>query len=59
MTDFYNGKPLEVKRMETPDGVQKDKAVNFDKETGKFLLRHPAGAGTGIERCSMNRTKWS
>ena len=36
MTDFYNGKPLEVKRMEMPDGVQKDKAVNFDKETGKF-----------------------
>ena len=36
MTDFYNGKPLEVKRMETPDGVQKDKAVKFDKETGKF-----------------------
>ena len=36
MTDFYNGKPLNVKRMETPDGVQKDKAVKFDKETGKF-----------------------
>lgn len=36
MTDFYNGKPLEVKRMETPDGVQKDKSVKFDKETGKF-----------------------
>ena len=36
MTDFYNGKPLEVKRMEMPDGVQKDKAANFDKETGKF-----------------------
>ena len=32
MTDFYNGKPLEVKRMETPDGVQKDKSVKFDKE---------------------------
>ena len=36
MTDFYNGKPLDVKRMETPDGVQKDKSVKFDKETGKF-----------------------
>ena len=36
MTDFYNGKPLNVKRMETPDGVQKDKAVRFDKETGDF-----------------------
>ena len=36
MTDFYNGNPLNVKRMETPDGVQKDKAVKFDKETGKF-----------------------
>ena len=36
MTDFYNGKPLNVKRMETPDGVQKDKSVKFDKETGKF-----------------------
>ena len=36
MTDFYNGKPLEVKRMETPDGVQKDKSVKFDKETGGF-----------------------
>ena len=36
MTDFYNGKPLKVKRMETPDGVQKDKAVKFDKETEKF-----------------------
>ena len=32
MTDFYNGKPLNVKRMETPDGVQKDKSVKFDKE---------------------------
>jgi len=36
MTDFYNGKPLNVKRMETPDGVQKDKAVKFDRETGDF-----------------------
>ena len=36
MTDFYNGKLLNVKRMETPDGVQKDKSVKFDKETGKF-----------------------
>ena len=36
MTDFYNGKPLNVERMETPDGVQKDKAVRFDKETGDF-----------------------
>lgn len=36
MTDFYNGKTLEVKRMDTPDGVQKDKSVKFDKETGKF-----------------------
>ena len=36
MTDFYNGKPLNVKWMETPDGVQKDKAVRFDKETGDF-----------------------
>ena len=36
MTDFYNGKPLEMKRMETPGGVQKDKAVKFDKETGGF-----------------------
>lgn len=36
MTDFYNGKPLDVKRMETQDGVQKDKSVKFDKETGKF-----------------------
>ena len=32
MTDFYNGKPLNVKRMETPGGVQKDKSVKFDKE---------------------------
>lgn len=36
MMDFYNGKPLEVKRMEIPDGVQKDKSVKFDKETGTF-----------------------
>ena len=36
MTDFYNGKPLNVKRMETPGGVQKDKSVKFDKETGGF-----------------------
>lgn len=36
MTDFYNGKPLNVRRMETPDGVQKDKAVKFDKETQGF-----------------------
>ena len=36
MTDFYNGKPLDVKRMETPDGVQKDKAVRFDKEKQDF-----------------------
>lgn len=36
MTDFYNGKPMNVKRMDTPDGVQKDKAVKFDKETGDF-----------------------
>lgn len=36
MTDFYNGKPLNIKRMETPDGVQKDKAVKFDKETRGF-----------------------
>ena len=50
MTDFYNGKPLNVKRMETPGGVQKDKSVKFDKETeGLLLLRHPAGAKTGIE----------
>ena len=34
--DFYNGKPLNVKRMETPGGVQKDKSVKFDKETGGF-----------------------
>lgn len=36
MTDFYNGKPLNVKRMETPDGVQKDKAVKFNKEKQDF-----------------------
>lgn len=36
MTDFYNGKPLNVRRMETPDGVQKDKAVKFDKEKQDF-----------------------
>lgn len=36
MKDFYNGKPLNVKRMETPGGVQQDKAVKFDKETRKF-----------------------
>lgn len=36
MADFYNGKPLDVKRVETPDGVQKDKAVRFDRETGDF-----------------------
>lgn len=36
MTDFYNGKPLNVKRMETPDGTQKDKAVKFDKERWDF-----------------------
>ena len=36
MTDFYNGKPLEVKRMETPDGVQKTRRWKFDKETGVF-----------------------
>ena len=33
---LYNGKPLNVKRMETPGGVQKDKSVKFDKETGGF-----------------------
>lgn len=36
MTDFYNGKPLNIRRMETPDGVQKDKAVKFDKEKQDF-----------------------
>jgi len=36
MTDFYNGKPLNVKSMEMPDGVQKDKAVRFDKEKQDF-----------------------
>lgn len=36
MTDFYNGKPLNVRRMEMPDGVQKDKAVKFDKEKQDF-----------------------
>lgn len=36
MTDFYNGKPLNVRRMETPGGVQKDKAVKFDKEKQDF-----------------------
>ncbi len=36
MTDFYNGKPLNVRRMETPDGMQKDKAVKFDKEKQEF-----------------------
>lgn len=36
MTDFYNGKPLNVRRMETPNGVQKDKAVKFDKEKQDF-----------------------
>lgn len=36
MIDFYNGKPLNVKRMETPDGTQKDKAVKFDKERWDF-----------------------
>ena len=54
MTDFYNGKPLNVRRMETPDGVQKDKAVKFDKETVKTVSRlvelhlrfHGYGEGT-------------
>lgn len=36
MTDFYNGKPLNVRRMEMPDGMQKDKAVKFDKEKQEF-----------------------
>lgn len=36
MTDFYNGKPLNIRRMEMPDGVQKDKAVKFDKEKQDF-----------------------
>lgn len=36
MTDFYNGKPLNVRRMDMPDGVRKDKAVKFDKETQGF-----------------------
>ena len=36
MKDFYNGKPLNVRRMEMPDGVQKDKAVKFDKEKQDF-----------------------
>ena len=36
MTVFYNGKPLNVRRMETPDGVQRDKAVKFDKEKQDF-----------------------
>ena len=36
MTDFYNGKPLNVRRMETPDGVQKDKTVKFNKEKQDF-----------------------
>lgn len=36
MTDFYNGKPLNVRRMETPDGVQKDKTVRFDKGKQDF-----------------------
>lgn len=36
MTDFYNGKPLNLRRMEMPDGVQKDKAVKFDKEKQDF-----------------------
>lgn len=36
MTDFYNGKPLNVCRMEMPNGVQKDKAVKFDKEKQDF-----------------------
>lgn len=36
MTDFYHGKPLNVKRMETPDGIQKDKTVKFDKERWDF-----------------------
>ncbi len=36
MADFYNGKPLNVRRMDMPDGVRKDKAVKFDKETQGF-----------------------
>lgn len=36
MTDFYNGKPLNVRQMDMPDGIQKDKAVKFDKETQGF-----------------------
>lgn len=36
MADFYNGKPLNVRRMETPNGVQKDKTVRFDKEKQDF-----------------------
>ena len=57
MTDFYNGKPLNVKRMETPDGVQKDKAVKFDKETGKFSfsdIRQERKRGLKMCKYSIN-----
>ena len=36
MTDFYNGKLLNVKRMEPPVGVLLYKFLLFDKETVKF-----------------------
>lgn len=47
MTDFYNGKPLNVKRMETPGGVQKDKSVKFDKETGASPSPTSGKSGNG------------
>lgn len=36
MKEFYEGKPMAVKRMEIPEGFLIDKEVTFDKHSGKF-----------------------
>ena len=44
MTDFYNGKPLNVRRMETPDGgTERQGGEVRQGETGLFFLGYPAG----------------
>ncbi len=36
MTDFYNGKPLNVRQMDMPDGMRRNQEVKFDKEKQDF-----------------------
>lgn len=60
MMDFYNGKPMNVRRMEMPDGVQKDKAVKFDKEKQDFsfsAIRQERKKDCGYDGWMVNRLR--